>query len=42
MAKYDLTNVWPLKVAGPAPNANSSDLAMEEVELICESLTRSA
>jgi phage tail-like protein len=42
MAVFDFENVWPLKVSGPAPNANSSDLAIEEVELICEKITRAS
>ena len=40
MAEFNFENVWPLKVSGPAPNANSSELAIEEVELICEKITR--
>ena|SRR5438067_8919382 len=42
MAEFNFTNAWPLKVSGPTPNANSSDLAMEEVELICEQITRAS
>jgi len=42
MAEFNFENVWPLKVSGPAPNANSSDLAIEEVELICEKVTRAS
>ena len=41
VAVYDFINAWPLKVSGPAPNANSSDLAMEELEIIAEGITRS-
>jgi phage tail-like protein len=40
VATYNFENVWPLKVSGPAPNANSSDLATEEVELIAERVWR--
>jgi len=40
IAEFNFTNAWPLKVSGPAPNANSSDLAMEEIELICEQVLR--
>jgi phage tail-like protein len=40
IAEFNFINAWPLKVSGPAPNANSSDLAMEEVELICEQVIR--
>jgi phage tail-like protein len=39
-AEYQFINAWPLKVSGPAPNANSSDLAMEEIEIICEQVIR--
>ena len=42
MAEYNFVNAWPLKVSGPTPNANSSDLAMEEIELICEQITRAS
>lgn len=42
LAVFNFENVWPLKVSGPAPNANSSDLAMEEVELICERIVRAS
>ncbi len=41
VAVYDFVNAWPLKVSGPAPNANSSDLAMEDIEIIFENCTRS-
>ena len=40
IAEFNFINAWPLKVSGPAPNANSSDLAMEEIELICEQVIR--
>ena len=40
MAQFDFENAWPLKVSGQAPNANTSDLAMEEIELICEKMAR--
>ena len=36
IAEFNFENAWPLKVSGPAPNANSNELAMEEVEIICE------
>jgi len=42
MAEFNFEGVWPLKVAGPAPNANTSDLAMEDIELICEKMTRAS
>ncbi len=40
IAEYNFENAWPLKVSGPAPNANSNDIAMEEVEIICEKIYR--
>lgn len=40
LAEYNFENAWPLKVSGPAPNANSNDIAMEEVEIICEKMWR--
>jgi phage tail-like protein len=40
IAEFNFVNAWPLKVSGPAPNANSSDLAMEEIEIICEQVIR--
>ncbi len=42
MAEFNFENVWPLKVSGPTPNANSSELATEEVELICEKISRAS
>jgi len=42
MAEFTFENAWPLKVSGPTPNANSSDLAVEEVELICEKIVRAS
>ena len=42
VAEFNFENAWPLKVSGPAPNANSNDLAMEEVEIICERVYRAS
>ena len=42
IAEYNFENAWPLKVSGPAPNANSNDIAMEEVEIICEKIWRAS
>ncbi len=42
IAEFTFENAWPLKVSGPAPNANSNDIATEEVEIICERITRSS
>lgn len=42
LAEFNFENAWPLKVSGPAPNANSNDIAMEEVEVICERMWRAS
>lgn len=42
IAEFTFEYAWPLKVSGPAPNANSSDLAMEEIEIIAEKVYRTA
>lgn len=42
IAEYNFENAWPLKVSGPTPNANSSELAMEEVEIVCERIWRAS
>ncbi len=42
VAEYNFENAWPLKVSGPAPNANSNDIAMEEIEIICERIWRAS
>ena len=42
IAEFNFENAWPLKVSGPAPNANSNDIAMEEVEIICERVYRAS
>ncbi len=33
-------NCWPIKVSGPTPNAKGNEAAMEEIEIVCETLTR--
>jgi phage tail-like protein len=40
IAEFNFENAWPLKCSGPTPNANSNDLAMEEVEIVCEKIWR--
>ena len=42
LAEFNFENAWPTKVNMPAPNANSSELAIEEVELICEKMSRAS
>lgn len=42
IAEYNFENAWPLKVSGPTPNANSNELAMEEIEIICERIWRAS
>jgi len=41
LAKWDVTNAWPSKVSGPIQNAGSTEPAMEELTVVCESLKRS-
>jgi phage tail-like protein len=40
LAEFMVMEAWPTKVSGPAPNANSTELAFEECELCFEDLTR--
>lgn len=42
VAEYNFENAWPLKVSGPTPNANSNEIAMEEIEIICERVWRAS
>lgn len=42
IAEFNFENAWPLKVTGPAPNANGNDLAIEEVEIITERVYRAS
>jgi phage tail-like protein len=42
LAEFNFENAWPLKVSGPTPNANSNEIAMEEVEIICEKVWRAS
>jgi phage tail-like protein len=41
LAKWEVTNAWPSKVSGPMPNASSTEPAMEEMTIVCETLKRS-
>ncbi len=36
----NVTNAWPTKVSGPTPNSGGNEVAVEEVDIVCESLTR--
>lgn len=40
VAEFNFENAWPLKVSGPTPKGDSNELAMEDIELICERVTR--
>jgi phage tail-like protein len=37
--RWSLLNAWPCRWAGPSLVANSSEVALETVEICCESLT---
>jgi len=41
IARWAFTAAWPSKITGPALNANSNEVAVEEVTLTYESLARS-
>ncbi len=34
--KWRLFNAWPCKLSGPSLNAQSNELAVEQLELCCE------
>lgn len=38
--RWELTNAWPSKIAGPQFDSKSGDFAFEEVTLVFESITR--
>lgn len=40
LAKWDLMNVWPSKISGPAFDASSTNIAVEEMTLVCEDYRR--
>lgn len=40
VAKWHFTDAWPTKLSGPAPNAGSNDVAVEEIEITHTGCTR--
>jgi phage tail-like protein len=40
VAKWDFINAWPSKISGPAPNAGSNEIAIEELTLTHEGSKR--
>ncbi len=40
VVQIDVTNAWPTKVSGPQGNAAGNENAQEEIDIVCESLTR--
>lgn len=40
LAKWDLQNVFPTKISGPAFDASSTNVAVEEMTLVCEDYHR--
>jgi phage tail-like protein len=40
VARWDFVNAWPSKITGPAANAGSNDIAVEEFVLTHEGYTR--
>jgi phage tail-like protein len=42
LAEFNFENVWPSKVSGPSPNAAANEVAVEEIELVCEKITRAS
>lgn len=40
MARWDFVNAWPCKITGPAVNATSNEIAIEELELAIEGYKR--
>jgi phage tail-like protein len=41
LAQWDLDKAWPSKVSGPQINSGSSDIAVEQLTLVHEGITRS-
>ena len=40
VAKWDFTNAWPRSIKGPGADATSSEVAIEELEIVCEGYKR--
>jgi phage tail-like protein len=39
-AKWDFYNAWPRSIKGPGGDASSSEVAVEELEMVCEGYKR--
>jgi phage tail-like protein len=40
VAQWDFVNAWPRSIKGPAADATSSEVAIEELEIVCEGYKR--
>ena len=40
LAKWSFTNAWPSKLSGPSLNATSNEVAVEEITIVHEGMTR--
>jgi phage tail-like protein len=40
VARWEFIAAWPSKITGPAPNASSNDIAIEEMQIVYDSFTR--
>lgn len=40
VARWNLTNAWPSKLTGPAPNAGNNEIGVEELEIAHEGYER--
>ncbi len=41
VVQVDVVNAWPTKISGPSGNSGGNENAVEEIDIVCESLTRS-
>jgi phage tail-like protein len=40
IAEWQFTNAWPRSIKGPSADATSSEVAIEELEIVCEGYKR--
>lgn len=40
LGEFNFERCWPTKISGPQPNAASNDVAIEEIEIVYESMKR--
>jgi phage tail-like protein len=40
IARWNFVAAWPSKITGPAPNANTNEIAIEEIEIVHEGYER--